>query len=42
MVALMALVTPLVIYCGAFNVRPMVMLDLFIHLVTEDVLNVPL
>ena len=42
MVALMALVTLLVVYCGAFNICPTVMLDLFIRLVMENVFNVPL
>ena len=39
MVVLMALVTHLVVYCSAFNIRPSVMLDLFIRLVMEDILN---
>lgn len=42
MVALMALVTLLVVYCGAFNIRPTVMLDLFIRLETKNVFNAPL
>ena len=42
MVALMALVTHLVVYCSAFNILPTVMLDLFVRSVTEDVLNAPL
>lgn len=42
MVALMALVTLLVVYCGAFNIRPTVMLDLFIRLETKNIFNAPL
>ena len=42
MVALMALVTLLVVYCGAFNIRPTIILDLFVCLVTENIFNAPL
>ena len=37
--ALKSLVTPLIVYCGVFNVHPIVMLALFFHLVIEEALK---